>query len=113
MTDRAAGLSEIFVGGFETATCGVGKRVEILAQILRERRAGLGPLASPGMRKSQLCCMKKLPVSGWQFGVADKKFGRGAIKRVSDKGMLHRGEMYTDLMRSAGVELDFQQRRRA
>ena len=65
------------------------------------------------MREPKLCGMKKLPADTWQFEVAHKKFGRGAIYRVSDKRMLHCGKMYTDLMRSAGVELDLEQSRRS
>lgn len=55
--------------------------------------------------------MKKLPSESRQFGVAHIKFRRGAIERVSDKRMLHCGEVHTDLMRSTCVELDLEQSR--
>src|SRR6266404_2115794 len=63
------------------------------------------------MRKTELCGMKKLPSESRQFGVAHIKFRRGAIERVSDKRMLHCGEVHTDLMRSTCVELDLEQSR--
>ena len=65
------------------------------------------------MGKTKLCGMKKLSADTRQFKVAHKKSGRRAINRVSDKRMLHCGKMYTDLMRPAGVELDFEQSRRS
>lgn len=104
---------KIFVGGFETTACGSGERIEVLAQILRKRCAGLDPLHSAGMGKAQFRGMEKLPMGSRYFGITQIKLTRGAIERVPDKRMLHSGEVHTDLMRSAGVGLDLEQRYRA
>jgi hypothetical protein len=102
-------LLKILAGGFKAASCGSGERIKVLAQILRKRCAGFDPLRSAGVRKAQFRGMEKLPMGGRYFAITHKKLTRSAIERVSDKRMLHSGEVHTDLMRSAGVELDLEQ----
>ena len=55
--------------------------------------------------------MEKLPAESRQKGLAGVDLRRCAIETVSDQRMLERGEVYPDLMRSSGVELDFDERR--
>ena len=60
---------------------------------------------------SELGGMEKLSAESRQKGLADMHLRRCAIENVSDQRMLERGEVYPDLMRSSGVELDFDERR--
>jgi len=102
-------VSKIILSRFEAAALGTGEGVEVFAQISGERRSGFNPLLSAWMRKAELCSVKKLPICGRHFGIAHIKLARGTIQRVSDKRMFHRREVHSDLMRPAGVELDFEQ----
>ena len=62
------------------------------------------------MRESESSGVKKLSAEGGKFDFANLDLQCCAIEVVSDERMLECGEVYANLMRSAGVELDFDER---
>jgi len=103
--ERIANL-DVSLNGSKIAALGRGKIFKKTPQVLRQRRAGFDPLAGSRMRKSEFCGMEKLPTERRKLGFADAKLWSSAIESVSDERMLYCGEVHSDLMRSAGVQLD-------
>src|SRR5260221_12107910 len=103
---RRGGVLQIFGKFIEPRFGGDCQFVQEFAQVCRKRCAGFEPLAGAGMWESQFEGMEKLPTERRQFGFIDMKMGRCSIESVSDERVFSGREMYSNLMRSAGVELD-------
>src|SRR5262245_28861811 len=56
--------------------------------------------------------MQKLPAQFRKATLDQMKLSRGSVQRISGERMPNRGEVHTNLMRPACVELDFDQRGR-
>ena len=99
--------SQILVGWFKTNTFQLREFKKVIFKVRWERGAGLKPISSARMRKPEFGGMKKLSGESGKHDLAGMDLRCGAIECVSDERMLERGEVYADLMRSSGVELDF------
>ena len=93
----------------EDSTVSGGKVAEIGAKVLWKRCASFDPSARAGMRKAEPGSVKKLTAKIGKLDFADEEMRRSAIKSVSNQRMLDCGEMYSDLMRAAGIELDVEE----
>jgi len=79
-------------------------------EMLREGGADFDPGASAWLGETELCSVKKIAAERGQSDLADLQLGGCAIKRVAYDGMMKGGEVHADLVRAAGVKLDFDER---
>ena len=79
-------------------------------QLPGERGSHVDPFAGVRLRKAQTGGMEKIAAERGQLRFFDTQLAGGTVEGVADDRMLERGEVHTNLMRAAGVELDFDER---
>jgi len=84
--------------------------LEECTEILRQWRAEIDPGAAARLREAEFGGVEEIAVQRGQRDFSNAKLRGCAVERVTNDGVAKSGEMHADLVRAAGVELNFEER---
>src|SRR6266403_626254 len=81
--------------------------MEEFPEVLRKRSLQIDPRASTRLRETELRGVQEIAAQGSQRALANLELRRRTVERVAHNWMSQRGEMHANLVRAAGVKLNF------